>query len=230
MLDQLKMDVLEANRELVRSGLVTLTWGNVSGADRSQKFFVIKPSGVKYDDLTIADMVVIDFNGAVVEGSLRPSSDTPTHLILYQNFPSIGGITHTHSLYATMFAQACTELPCFGTTHADHFNGAVPVTRVLREDEVKEEYERNTGNVIIEKFRSIDPAGMPAVLVAGHGPFTWGHDAIDSVKNAIALEHVAHMAAGTLQLNSEATEIPDYILNKHYQRKHGPKAYYGQKK
>jgi L-ribulose-5-phosphate 4-epimerase len=217
MLENLKEQVFQANLELVRAGLVTLTWGNVSGFDRTKKIMVIKSSGVDYDAMKVTDMVVVDLNGTIIEGTLRPSSDTPTHLRLYKAFPAIGGITHTHSTYATMFAQACREIPCLGTTHADHFNGPVPVTRFLTKDEVNADYEGNTGD-------------MSGVLVAGHAPFMWGNNAADSVRNAIAMEQVALMAIGTLQINPDIDKLPDYILSKHYQRKHGPDSYYGQKK
>jgi L-ribulose-5-phosphate 4-epimerase len=230
ILEQLREEVLRANIQLAQAGLVTLTWGNVSGIHRVEGLIVIKPSGVDYESLTPADMVVVDLEGKVVEGSLRPSSDTPTHIKLYKAFSAIGGITHTHSLYATMFAQACREIPCLGTTHADHFDGPVPVTRFLTEAEVQSGYESNTGTVIIERFAHLDAMNMPAVLVAGHAPFAWGKSASDSVKNSIALERVAQIALGTLQLNPEMTTLPKHILEKHYQRKHGPDAYYGQKK
>jgi L-ribulose-5-phosphate 4-epimerase len=229
MLEQLKHLVLEANLDLVRNGLVTLTWGNVSGIDYTERLVVIKPSGVSYDALRAEDMVVVDLNGNVVEGNRKPSSDTPTHLKLYKAFPMIGGITHTHSPFATMFAQACKEIPCLGTTHADHFNGAIPVTRYLTEEEVKMDYEASTGNIIIERFSGVDILALPAVLVAGHAPFTWGKDAAESVKNAIALERVAQMAMGTLWLDPNIAELPPYISKKHFERKHGPDAYYGQK-
>jgi L-ribulose-5-phosphate 4-epimerase len=230
MLDQLKREVYNANIMLGKSGLVTLTWGNVSGISRTEGRIVIKPSGVDYDKLTVDDMVVVDLKGNVVEGKYRPSSDTPTHLQLYNTFLTIGGITHTHSASATMFAQACKEIPCFGTTHADHFNGPIPVTRFLTEDEVNSDYEVSTGKIIAERFTSLDVESTPGVLVAGHAPFTWGRDASESVKNAIALENIAHMALGTLQLNLKSSELPRYILKKHFNRKHGPDAYYGQKK
>jgi L-ribulose-5-phosphate 4-epimerase len=230
MIDQLKEEVYKANITLVKSGLVTLTWGNVSGISRADGKIVIKPSGVDYDKLTAADMVVVDLKGNVVEGNYRPSSDTPTHVLLYGVFPTIGGIAHTHSTSATMFAQACQEIPCFGTTHADHFNGPVPVTRFLTEDEVNGDYEGNTGKIIAERFAPLDAASTPGVLVAGHAPFTWGRDASESVKNAIALENIAQMALGTLQLNPGVSKLPRYILEKHFNRKHGPDAYYGQKK
>ncbi len=230
MMERLKKDVLQANIDLVRYGLVTRTWGNVSGIDRSGPHVVIKPSGVEYESLAIDDMVVMDMEGKVLEGKLRPSSDTPTHLALYKAFPGIGGIVHTHSTYATMFAQACREIPCLGTTHADHFRGAIPVTRFLTADEVLSGYERQTGNVIIERFAGMNPADTPAVLVAGHAPFIWGKTASDAVKNSLILERIAQMALGTFQLRPDIEALPSYIQDKHYQRKHGPRAYYGQKK
>jgi L-ribulose-5-phosphate 4-epimerase len=229
MLQKLKEQVLRANVELVETGLVTLTWGNVSGIDLAEKLIVIKPSGIPYAMLRADDMVVVDLHGNIVEGTRKPSSDTPTHLKLYNAFPMIGGITHTHSPYATMFAQACKEIPCLGTTHADHFDGAVPVTRYLTEEEVKTDYEANTGAIIVERFAQIDVLALPAVLVAGHAPFAWGKDASDSVKNAVALERIAQIALGTLQLNLNIGELPRYIREKHFERKHGPNAYYGQK-
>jgi len=229
MLEDLKDRVCQANVDLVRCGLVTLTWGNVSGLSRDRDRVVIKPSGVPYERLRPADMVVVDLEGRVLEGDLRPSSDTPTHALLYRHFAGIGGITHTHSPHATMFAQARREIACLGTTHADHFFGAVPVTRPLTAAEVEADYEGNTGAVIVERFANLDPQAMPAVLVAGHGPFAWGKDAADSLKNAVALEAVAEMALGTWLLASQAPPLEDYVVNKHYQRKHGPKAYYGQK-
>jgi L-ribulose-5-phosphate 4-epimerase len=229
MLDRLKEQVCQANRDLVTHGLVTLTWGNVSGISDDRQHFVIKPSGVPYEQLRPDDMVVVDLEGQVVEGKLRPSSDTPTHALLYQCFRLIGGITHTHSRYATVFAQARQEIPCFGTTHADHFCGSVPVTRPLTKREVEEAYEAETGRVIVERFADLDPAAMPAVLVAGHAPFTWGKDAAESLANSIALEAVAQMALAVLQLRPNAMELEPYVLEKHYERKHGPHAYYGQK-
>jgi len=230
MLENLKHEVLQANLALVRHGLVILTWGNVSAIDRRSGRVVIKPSGVAYDAMTAADMVVTDLDGTVVEGKLRPSSDLPTHLALYRAWPAVGGIVHTHSDHATMFAQACREIPCFGTTHADHFHGPVPVTRLLTAAEVAGDYEAATGAVIVERFGALDPAHVPAVLVAGHGPFAWGPDAPRAVQNALALEAVARMARGTLQLNPAAGPIPAYIIEKHFSRKHGPKAYYGQER
>jgi len=230
MLDELKREVWQANLNLVQAGLVTLTWGNVSGISRDDGLLVIKPSGVKYEGLRADDMVVVDLEGRVVDGDKRPSSDTSTHIELYKAFRSVGGIAHTHSMYAVMFAQALREIPCLGTTHADHFYGAVPVTRFLTEEEVERAYEQSTGKVIVERFQDLDPAAMRGVLVAGHGPFCWGEDADDAVRSAVVLESVAKMAFGTLQLNPNANVLPRYILQKHYQRKHGANAYYGQKK
>ncbi|EMI45689.1 L-ribulose-5-phosphate 4-epimerase AraD [Rhodopirellula sp. SWK7] len=228
MLEELKESVFKANVDLVDQGLVTLTWGNVSGIDREQGLVVIKPSGVPYDRLDPTQMVVVDLDGKRVEGDYNPSSDTPTHVLLYRHFQSIGGITHTHSSCAVMYAQARREIPCYGTTHADHFHGTVPLTRALTADEVEADYEGNTGRVIIERFAALDAASMPAVLVAGHGPFSWGSTAQKSVENAVALEAVARMAMGMMQINSDATELESYVLDKHYQRKHGPTATYGQ--
>lgn len=230
MIEQLKNEVYRANIELARHGLVTLTWGNVSGVDRSSRMVAIKPSGVDYQSMTASDMVVVDADGKVVEGKLRPSSDTPTHLELYRAFPSIGGVVHTHSLYASMFAQACREIPCLGTTHADHFNGPVPVTRFLTEEEVDAGYEIWTGKIIVERFSDLNATDTPGVLVAGHAPFTWGGDAADAVENSLILERVAQMAFGSIQLNPHISALPMHIQQKHYQRKHGPEAYYGQKK
>jgi len=230
MLEDLKEKVLEANLALVKYELVTLTWGNVSGIDRNENLMVIKPSGVDYDTMTLDDLVVVNLEGKVVEGNRRPSSDTPTHVELYKSFTSIGGITHSHSQYATIFAQACKEIPCLGTTHADHFHGTVPVTKFLTEDEVNSNYELNTGKVILDRFNNLDPDAMPGVLVAGHAPFTWGKTPMDSVKNNLILERIAKMAILSLQLNPNLKNLPEYISNKHYQRKHGPNAYYGQKK
>ena len=229
LLDTLRKEVCAANHDLVRFGLVTLTWGNVSGIDRQRGLVVIKPSGVPYDRLEPAHMVIVDLEGHVIEGELRPSSDTPTHLVLYRAFEQIGGITHTHSRHATMFAQARREIPCLGTTHADHFCGPVPLTRPLDESEVAKEYETSTGYVIVERFADLNPLAMPAVLVAGHGPFVWGHDAASSVQNAVALEVVAEMAIGSWSIDRQGPELEPYILEKHYQRKYGPAAYYGQK-
>ena len=229
MLESLKEQVCEANLELVDFGLVTLTWGNVSGISDDRRHVVIKPSGVPYDDMRPEHMVVVDLDGKVVEGTLRPSSDTPTHVLLYRHFGGIGGIAHTHSRYATVFAQARMEIPCFGTTHADHFFGPVPVARPLSEKELDEGYEANTGAVIIERFRGLDPMATPAILLAGHAPFTWGKSVNESVKNAVALEAVAEMALGVLALRPDGVPLEPYVLKKHYERKHGPNAYYGQR-
>lgn len=230
MLEQLKEEVCKANLELVKLGLVTLTWGNVSGISRKENLVVIKPSGVDYNAMKANDMVVVDLNGKIVEGDLRPSSDMPTHVRLYKAFADIGGITHTHSIHATSFAQSCKEILCYGTTHADHFYGAIPVTRLLSEQEVNEDYEGNTGTVIIERFKNLDPVSTPGILVAGHAPFAFGKNAADSVRNALVLERVAEMAVESLQINPGLKELPKYLIEKHYQRKHGPNAYYGQKK
>lgn len=233
MLNELKEQVLIANLDLVKHGLITLTWGNASGIDRAEQLVVIKPSGVTYDRLRARDMVVVDLTGKVVEGRLRPSSDTLTHLALYRAWAEIGGVTHTHSSYAVMFAQACRPLECYGTTHADGFHGAVPITRPLTEKEVKEAYEANTGVVILEQFAphagKPQPLEMPGVLVANHGPFAWGKDAQASVEHAVMLEACAKMALGTLILAPKTPPVPQHILDKHYFRKHGPGAYYGQK-
>ena len=230
MLEELKEQVCQANLDLVAHGLVTLTWGNVSGLSDDGQHVVIKASGVAYAAMRPEQMVVVDLEGNVVEGSLRPSSDTPTHVLLYKAFAGVGGITHTHSRFATMFAQARMEIPCLGTTHADHFHGAVPVTRSLTEAEVAGGYEANTGHVIIERFLNLNPVAMPAVLVAGHAPFAWGSSSLKSVENAVALEAVAEMAWGTRQLVNPPPELEGYILKKHFSRKHGPDAYYGQRK
>lgn len=231
MIEAIKAQVCEANRRLEHSGLVKLTWGNVSGIDRAAGLWCIKPSGVDYSALKPEDMVVLDLEGNVVEGTYRPSSDTKTHLVIYREFPEIGGITHTHSPYATMFSQAGRDLPCYGTTHADHFYGTVPMVRALTPKEVEEDYEHHTGVAIVERLRQLGlkPLEMPAVLQAHHAPFTFGKDALDSLKNSIALEMCAEMAMGSLRLHPDLQPIPAHILDKHYQRKHGPAAYYGQK-
>ncbi|TWT83997.1 L-ribulose-5-phosphate 4-epimerase UlaF [Planctomycetes bacterium CA13] len=229
MLEELKEQVFEANIELVNQGLVTLTWGNVSGIDRERNLVVIKPSGVAYTEMESSQMVVVDFDGKLVEGDYQPSTDTPTHVRLYKHFPVIGGITHTHSSHAVMFAQARREIPCYGTTHADHFYGPVPLTRPLSEQEVTQSYEASTADAIIERFADLDAAALPAVLVAGHGPFAWGPTPAKSVENAVALEAVAQMAMGTMQINVNSPDLESYVLEKHFKRKHGPAAYYGQK-
>ncbi|MDE3057976.1 MAG: L-ribulose-5-phosphate 4-epimerase AraD [Bacteroidota bacterium] len=229
MLNELKQQVFEANLALVKYDLVTLTWGNVSGISREENLVVIKPSGVEYEKLTVNDMVVLDLSGKIIEGNLRPSSDTPTHIELYKSFPSIGGIAHSHSTYATIFAQACKEIPCFGTTHADAFYGNVPLTRFLTKKEVEENYELNTGKAVIQRFKKLDPNTVPGVLVAGHAPFTWGKNAGDAVKNNLMLERIAFMALHSLQLNPKLKLLPKHLLEKHHERKHGPNAYYGQK-
>lgn len=226
---RLREGVCAANLELVARGLVTYTWGNVSGIDREAGVVAIKPSGVEYDCLTPDKIVVLGLDGTLLEAGLRPSSDTPTHLELYRAFPGLGGVAHTHSPFATAFAQACRALPCFGTTHADHFHGAVPVTRRLTVTEVASAYEANTGKVIVEAFAGLDPLDVPAVLVACHGPFTWGATPAAAVKNSVVLEAVAHMALGSLQLNPALPPIDPHLLDRHFSRKHGPGAYYGQK-
>ena len=231
MLEELKKQVYDANMQLPRRGLVTYTWGNVSGIDREKGLFVIKPSGVEYDDLTPEKMVVMDLDGNRVEGTLNPSSDTKTHLELYKAFPEIGGVVHTHSTYAVAFAQARRDLPALGTTHADYFYGAVPCTRVLTAEEIDEDYEKNTGKVIVETFawRGLNPVYLPGVLCACHGPFTWGKDAAQAVYHAVVLEETAKMAQLTFSLDPNAQSAPQHILDKHFSRKHGPNAYYGQR-
>lgn len=228
MLESLKQQVLEANLQLPKRNLVTFTWGNVSGIDRESGVMVIKPSGVAYDELTADKMVCVDLaDGKIVEGNFHPSSDTPTHLALYRAFDRIGGIVHTHSRWATIFAQAGRAIPALGTTHADYFYGDVPVTRPLTNEEIADAYELETGNVIVEAMRGIDPAAMPAILVNEHGPFTWGKNADEAVYHAAVLEEAAMMAWHTLQLAPEARLNPA-LLDKHYLRKHGRNAYYGQ--
>lgn len=228
-LEELRKRVYQANIDLVDLGLVTLTWGNVSGLDRESGIVAIKPSGVDYKDLAPENLVLVDLAGNRVEGDLNPSSDTPTHLELYRAFDGIAGVAHTHSDYAGMFAQARLAIPCLGTTHADHFNGEVPLTRMITQEEVEADYEGNTGKVIVERFERIDPQEMPAVLVAAHGAFAWGSSPERAVINSLALEKTAKMAWGTLSLAPEVPPFPEYLLRKHYQRKHGPQAYYGQK-
>ncbi len=229
MLEELKKKVYEANMDLPRYGLVTFTWGNVSAIDREKGLFVIKPSGVDYNLLKPEDMVVMDLAGNKVEGKYNPSSDTPTHLELYKAFPEIGGIVHTHSTYATSWAQAGRAIPCYGTTHADYMYGEIPCARVLTQEEIDAGYEKNTGTVIIETFEGKDPMAVPAVLCKNHGPFAWGKDAKEAVHNAVVLEEVAKMALFTEQLKPDVEPAPQRIQDKHYYRKHGANAYYGNK-
>ena len=243
MLEELKAKVCKANLDLVKHGLVIFTWGNVSAIDKASGLVVIKPSGVSYDDMKPEDMVVVDLDGNVVEGSLRPSSDTPTHLVLYKAFPEIGGVVHTHSTFATAWAQAGKDIPSLGTTHADSFHDDIPCTRDMKKVEVFGEYEKETGKVIVERFKKIKPMDTPAVLVRNHGPFAWGTDADNAVHNAVVLEEVAKMAfiamtihrdfVGALRDPFIAEPLPsmnNHLIEKHYSRKHGPNAYYGQKK
>jgi len=229
MLKELKEQVFEANLDLVKHGLVIFTWGNVSGIDREQGLIVIKPSGVDYDNMKPDDMVVVDMQGKVVEGDFKPSSDTPTHVVLYNHFKSIGGVVHTHSEWATSWAQAGKPIPAYGTTHADYFYGEIPCTRSLSKDEVETNYELNTGKVIAECFNNLDPNAIPGVLVTGHGPFAWGKDAHTAVHNAKVMDEVAKMAFRTEMLGIKEP-IDQYLLDKHYLRKHGKNAYYGQNK
>ena len=232
MLEKLKAEVCKANLDLVRKGLVIETWGNASGVDRARGLMVIKPSGVAYDGMKPKDMVVVSLaTGQVVEGNLKPSSDTDTHLVLYRAFPQIGGVVHTHSLFATAWAQAQRGLPSYGTTQADYWYGDVPCTRLLKPAEIKNDYEANTGNVIVETFKKLklDPLHHPAVLVASHGPFTWGRDVTDAGHNAGVLEFIARLASETLKINPELKPMQAALLDKHFLRKHGPGAYYGQK-
>ena len=231
MLEELKEQVFEANLQLVKYGLVVLTWGNVSGIDRNKGLFVIKPSGVPYDDMKASDMVVMDLEGNKVEGDLNPSSDTPTHLELYRNFDNIGAVVHTHSPWACSWAQAGRGLPCYGTTHADYFYGEIPCARNLTAEEIEEGYEKNTGLVIVETFKGKNPMYVPAVLCKNHGPFTWGKNAAEAVHNAVVLEEIAKMNFMTELINPNAdNRTPQCMQDKHFLRKHGPNAYYGQKK
>lgn len=230
MMESLKKAVFEANMELFERKLIIYTWGNVSGIDREQGIVAIKPSGVAYEVLKPSDIVLVSLNdGQVVDGMLRPSSDTPTHLWLYRAFPQIGGITHTHSSYATSWAQAGRPIPCYGTTHADYFHGDIPCTRFLTSEEIERGYEAETGHVIEETFTGLNPMHTPGVLVRGHGPFTWGKDAGESVYHAAVLEETARMALNTLLLSPCTAPIPQAVQNKHFERKHGKNAYYGQK-
>lgn len=231
MLDELKQQVLEANLALPRHGLVTFTWGNVSGVDRARGLMVIKPSGVEYAGMTAEDMVVVDLDdGRVAEGKRKPSSDTETHRVLYQTFAEAGGIVHTHSRHATIWAQAGLDIPAWGTTHADYYYGDIPCTRLMTDAEIRQDYEWQTGVVIAETFaeRAIDPRQIPAVLVHSHGPFAWGKDAADAVHNAVVLEEVAYMGIFSRQLNPQLPKMQQTLLDKHYLRKHGANAYYGQ--
>lgn len=229
MLKTLKERVLHSNLSLVKHGLVIFTWGNVSGIDREKGLVVIKPSGVSYDDMKADDMVVVDLEGNVVEGDLNPSSDTPTHLVLYKNFEKTGGIVHTHSEWATSWAQAGRPIPAYGTTHADYFYGEIPCTRKLTKKEIDEDYELNTGKVIIERFKELDYEALPGVLVYGHAPFAWGADPEEAVHNAVVMEEVAKMALRTEVLGN-TNPVDKYLLDKHYMRKHGKDSYYGQNK
>ncbi len=229
MLEKLKQEVLQANLELPKRGLVTYTWGNVSGIDRASGIIAIKPSGVEYDKLTVDDIVLIDLTGKVLEGRLKPSSDAPTHVVLYNAFPEIGGVCHTHSRWATSLAQAGMGIPPYGTTHADYFYGEIPCTRDMTDEEIQSAYEENTGHVIVETFKELDPGYIPAVLVKNHGPFTWGKDAAEAVHNSVVLEEVAMMAIQARILNPQIGPMPQRLLDKHFLRKHGTNAYYGQR-
>ncbi|MEJ2705864.1 MAG: L-ribulose-5-phosphate 4-epimerase [Sedimentisphaerales bacterium] len=228
MYEELKKAVCDANLDLPKHKLVIGSWGNVSGIDRSAGVIAIKPSGVEYDELTLDKIVVLDLDGNVIEGALKPSSDTPTHLELYRSFEAIGGVCHTHSTNATMWAQARREIPCFGTTHADYFYGLIPVTDALTREEIEDDYEANTGKVIVRRFSDMDPMQMPAVLVANHGPFTWGKGPAGAVEATLVLEQIATMALGTVTIRPDQRPINDALLDKHYLRKHGKNAYYGQ--
>ncbi|MFR8034973.1 MAG: L-ribulose-5-phosphate 4-epimerase [Lachnospiraceae bacterium] len=228
MLEQLKKDVYEANMELWHKGLVIYTWGNVSGIDREKNYMVIKPSGVSYESMGPEDMVVVDMDGNVVEGKYKPSSDTATHLVMYRTYPQIGGVVHTHSTWAVTFAQAGMDIPALGTTHADYFYGDIPCTRDLTAKEIGEAYEKNTGNVIVETIGESDVMAVPGIVVKNHGPFAWGKTPAGAVYNAVVLEKVAEMAYKTMTLNPRVPRVPQYLLDKHYFRKHGANAYYGQ--
>jgi len=229
MLDKLRAEVLEANLELVRRGLVIYTFGNASGVSREHGLLAIKPSGVPYDKMTSDDIVITDLDGKIVEGKLKPSSDLATHAMLYRAFPSIGGVVHTHSRHATAWAQAVREIPCFGTTHADYFHGPIPVTEPLSPEDISGDYEANTGTAILRRIEGIDPLGCPACLVAGHAPFCWGKTVTDAVHTAVIVEELAVMAWMTLTINPEAQPISQHLRDKHHFRKHGPTATYGQK-
>lgn len=230
MLEELKQIVCEANLELPKRGLITFTWGNVSAVDREKGLVVIKPSGVEYDGMSARDMVVVDFDGKVVEGQYKPSSDTPTHIELYRRFEEVGSIVHTHSTWATSWAQAGRDIPIYGTTHADYYYGPIPCTRPLSSDEIARDYELNTGKVIVETFRErkIDPMAVPGVIITNHGPFAWGKNAAKSVESAVVLEEVSKMAVITEAINPKVGPAPKELQDKHYFRKHGANAYYGQ--
>jgi L-ribulose-5-phosphate 4-epimerase len=229
MYEELRKAVCDANIELQRRNLVIYSWGNVSGIDRPTGVVAIKPSGVPYNNLTPDKIVLLDLDGKIVEKGLNPSSDTPTHLELYRNFEAVGGICHTHSPSATAWAQSCKEIPCFGTTHADQFYGPIPVTEIMAKDQIQNDYELNTGKVIVRRFADIDPMKMPGVLVANHGPFTWGKTAAAAVESMVVLEQIATMALGTITINPSQSPISKTLLDKHYLRKHGKNAYYGQR-
>ncbi|MGY0374272.1 L-ribulose-5-phosphate 4-epimerase [Clostridium sp. JNZ J1-5] len=228
MLEDLKESVLKANLELTKKGLVTYTWGNASGIDRNKGLIVIKPSGLPYEEMELNDMVVIDLEGNVVEGNLKPSSDTPTHLVLYKAFLEIGGVVHTHSPWATSWAQAGKDIPCFGTTHCDYFYGSIPCTRNMTKEEVEGEYELQTGNVIVERFKELNSNYIPGVIVCNHGPFAWGKSPEEAVHNAVVMEQIAKMAYRTLTINASQSSVKSYLLDRHFLRKHGANAYYGQ--
>lgn len=228
MLEELKKQVYEANMKLPQYGLVTFTWGNVSGIDRERRYFVIKPSGVEYDKLSPEDMVVMDLDGNQIEGKFNPSSDTATHIELYKASPLIGGIVHTHSTWATSWSQSGRSIPCYGTTHADYMYGEIPCVRCLTKEEIEDEYEKNTGRLIVDHFKDKDYLAMPAILCKNHGPFAWGKDAMEAVHNAVVLEEVAKMAANCEQINQRIQPAPQELQDKHYFRKHGENAYYGQ--
>ncbi|MDX2021361.1 MAG: L-ribulose-5-phosphate 4-epimerase [Deltaproteobacteria bacterium] len=230
LLEKLRAEVLDANLELQRRGLVVYTFGNVSGISRQDGLVVIKPSGVPYDAMKAEDLVITDLDGKVVEGKLRPSSDLATHLVLYRAFPELGGVVHTHSTYATAWAQSGREIPCFGTTHADYFHGSIPLTQPLRDDEIKGEYEANTGKGIVRRFEALDPMKFPGVLVVGHGPFCWGRTADDAAHMAVIMEELARMAFLSVSLTPSLPPLPQALTDKHFLRKHGPGAYYGQSK
>ncbi|NLZ81387.1 MAG: L-ribulose-5-phosphate 4-epimerase [Clostridiales bacterium] len=228
MLEQLKKEVFNANMELQEKGMVIYTWGNVSGIDREKGLVVIKPSGVSYEEMKESDMVVVDMEGNVVEGKYKPSSDTATHLVLYKNYKDIGGVVHTHSTWAVTFAQAGLDIPAFGTTHADYFFGDIPCTRDLTKQEIEESYELNTGNVIVETIGEKNPMEIPAIVVKNHGPFAWGKTPAAAVYNGVVLDKVAEMSYKTMTLNPSVERVPQHLLDKHYYRKHGANAYYGQ--